>query len=115
MKLLFDQNISYRLIKKIQDIFPEAKGVRELGLEGSTDKEIWSFAKREHYTVVTFDSDFFDLMVLAGHPPKIIWLRTGNTTTKNLEKLFHKHAEEIKDFINQGVYQEIGCLEIIEA
>lgn len=115
MKLLFDQNVSFRLIKKIQDIFPEAKGVRELGLEGSADKEIWSFAKREHFTVVTFDSDFFDMMVLAGHPPKIIWLRTGNTTTKNIEQLFRKHEEKIKDFVDKEAYQEIGCLEIIEA
>ncbi len=35
MKLLFDQNISYRLIKRIQDIFPEAKQVKELGLENA--------------------------------------------------------------------------------
>ena len=40
MKLLFDQNISFRIISKLQDVFPEAKQVRELGLENSTDREI---------------------------------------------------------------------------
>ncbi len=40
MKLLFDQNISFRLIKKISKLYPEAKQVRELGLENSTDLEM---------------------------------------------------------------------------
>ncbi len=43
MKLLFDQNISFKLIKKINDIFPEAKQVKELGLENATDIEIFYF------------------------------------------------------------------------
>ncbi len=37
MKLLFDQNISYRLINGIIDVFPDSKQVRELGLENATD------------------------------------------------------------------------------
>jgi predicted nuclease of predicted toxin-antitoxin system len=41
MKLLFDQNISHRLIYLIKDIYPEAKQVREIGLENSSDKQIW--------------------------------------------------------------------------
>ena len=87
MKLLFDQNISYRLIKLIIDIFPESKQVRELGLENSSDIEIFEFAKRNEFAIVTFDSDFCDLNIIRGCPPKIIWIRTGNTTTKNLESL----------------------------
>jgi hypothetical protein len=33
MKLLFDQNISYRIIQKIADIFPDSKQVTNLKLE----------------------------------------------------------------------------------
>ncbi len=44
MKLLFDQNISFRLVKRIKDIFPEAKQVRELLLENATDIEIFEYA-----------------------------------------------------------------------
>ena len=50
MKLLFDQNISYRLVKKIKEFFPEAKQVRELNLENKTDRQIWDFAKKNGYT-----------------------------------------------------------------
>ncbi|MEA3316998.1 MAG: DUF5615 family PIN-like protein [Bacteroidota bacterium] len=46
MKLLFDQNISFRLIKRIVDLFPQSKQVRELGLENFIDIEIFEFAKK---------------------------------------------------------------------
>ena len=74
MKLLFDQNISFRVIRGIKSVFPLAKQVRELGLENSTDLEIWNFAQKEGYTIVTFDSDFYDLSLIKGFPPKILWL-----------------------------------------
>lgn len=81
MKLLFDQNISFRIIKKLEDFFPEASQVRICGLENKSDREILEYAKDNNYSIVTFDADFYDLTVLNGHPPKIIWLRLGNTST----------------------------------
>jgi predicted nuclease of predicted toxin-antitoxin system len=108
MNLLFDQNISFRLIKQIIDLYPNAKQVRELGLENSSDFKIFEFAKRNDYTIVTFDSDFFDLNTLHRFPPKIIWIRTGNTTTKNLETILKDKYELIKLFIEENY----GCLEI---
>jgi len=110
MKLLFDQNISFRLIKRIIDIFPDAKQVRQLGLENSTDTEIFDFAKRNNFAIVTFDSDFCDLNIIRGFPPKIIWIRTGNTTTKKLEDLLRKKSELIELFLSE----DFGCLEIME-
>jgi len=64
VKLLFDQNISFRVLKKIQDIFPNAEQARSLGLEDSSDAEIWNFAKDNGYTIVTFDSDFYDFSLI---------------------------------------------------
>jgi predicted nuclease of predicted toxin-antitoxin system len=55
MKLLFDQNISFRITKLISGKYQTAKKIRELGLENSTDMEIWEFAKANGYTIVTFD------------------------------------------------------------
>ena len=108
MNLLFDQNISFRLLRRIKDSYPNAKQVRELGLENATDKEIFEFAKKYDNTIVTFDSDFFDLNTLYGFPPRIIWIRTGNTTTKNLEIILKDKYELIKLFISE----DYGCLEI---
>ena len=61
MTLLFDQNISHRLMALIQDILPNAKQVRQLGLENQTDQQIWAFAKAHGYTIVTFDGDYYEI------------------------------------------------------
>jgi len=111
MKLLFDQNISFRVLKGLQNIFPFVKQVRELNLENSTDREIWEYAKREGYTIVTFDSDFYDLTIVLGIPPKIIWLRFGNTSTDNLIKILTENQSIITEFIENPEYSQIGCLE----
>ncbi len=98
MKLLFDQNISFRLLKRIIDLLPESKQVRELGLENSTDSEIFDYARRNGFAIITFDSDFFDLSIIKGSPPKIIWIRTGNTTTNNLENILRGKYDLIKSY-----------------
>ena len=61
MKLLFDQNISFRILSKIKLNFPDAKQVRQLGIENYSDIEIWKYAKENEFTIVTFDGDFYDL------------------------------------------------------
>jgi predicted nuclease of predicted toxin-antitoxin system len=112
LKLLFDQNISFRAVKHLTSQFPLARQVRELKLENFSDRRIWDYAKDSNYTIVTFDTDFYDLVTLYGHPPKVIWLRLGNTTNQNLIKVFENHAEIIKAFIEDPSYKDIGCLEI---
>lgn len=112
MSLLFDQNISYRVTIKLQSEFPGCSQVRELGLENKSDKEIWDFAKRKQYTIVTFDADFYDFVTLYGHPPKVIWLRVGNTSSNNLAKVFLNHSGLIKAFLSDDNYTDIGCLEL---
>jgi len=112
MKLLFDQNISFRVIKKLDANFYGSCQVRELGLQQFSDKQIWTFAKENDFSIVTFDSDFFDLANLYGHPPKIIWLRTGNRTTTEIVELLISKSELINDFISNPIYKELTCIEI---
>ncbi len=112
MNLLFDQNISYRITQLLEDIFPESKQVRNLKLENSTDRQIWDYARENDYCIVTFDSDFYDLSLVRGSPPKIIWLRMGNTSTKSLEKIIRENEILIKEFLENSDYKEISCLEL---
>ncbi len=46
MKLLFDENLSPRLVSALADLFPESAHVDRLGLGGEPDPVIWDFAKR---------------------------------------------------------------------
>lgn len=106
------KNISFRIIKKTESFFSNSKQVRLLGLENSSDNDIWNYAKKNGYTIVTFDADFADIASIKGNPPKIIWLRTGNLTTKNITRLLKNHYKTIIDFIENSDYKEIDCLEI---
>ncbi len=112
MKLLFDQNISYRIANKLKNIFKDCTQVRVEGLENATDSEIWNYAKKKGFNIVTFDTDFYDLATLKGHPPKVIWLRIGNTSTVNLEMVIRQNEEIIKEFLTSVTFSEIACLEI---
>lgn len=115
MKLLFDQNISYRIIPKVADVFPQAKHISQVGLANAEDVDIWLFAKNEGFVVVTFDSDYFDISMINGCPPKIIWLRTGNLNTKAIIELILSHKDAITDFVLKPEYADIACLEISES
>lgn len=112
MKLLFDQNISYRIEKKFSSNYNSSKHISNLGLNNATDIEIWNFAKREQFVIVTFDSDFYDLSLINGCPPKIIWIRTGNLTTKHVFELLEEKHLLIRNFIENPDKQELACLEI---
>ena len=112
MKLLFDQNISFRVLKKLDKIFSGSEQVKDLGLQDFSDKQIWNYAKENNFSIVTFDSDFFDLANLYGHPPKIIWLRTGNRKTNEIAELLVSKSEIILDFLSNPIYKELSCIEI---
>ena len=90
MKLLFDQNISFRIEKKLSFIYNGSKHVSSLNLMNVNDVEIWNFAKIENFVIVTFDSDFYDISLINGCPPKIIWIRKGNLTTNQIIALLEE-------------------------
>jgi predicted nuclease of predicted toxin-antitoxin system len=101
--LLFDQNISFRIIKEILPLFPGSKQVREVGLEGKQDREVWGWAKTNGFTLVSFESDFADLSLLFGFPPKVIWLRFGNSFTSKIAAVLTQKNKEIQIFLKNEV------------
>ena len=109
MKLLFDQNLSFKLCEKLADLFPGSNQVRRLGLDQADDSALWQFAKANGFVIVTQDSDFADLAALYGPPPKIIWLRCGNQPTAFVEKLLRDQAESIAMFAADA---QSACWEI---
>ncbi len=112
MILLFDENISYRIVKFLTSHFPECKHVSDVKLKDSKDFQIWDFAKEENYTIVTFDSDFYDLSMIKGFPPKIIWLRVGNILTKDLAQILIRRKTSIVNFNIASESKDLACLEI---
>lgn len=85
MKLLFDQNLSHRLVALLADAYPNSVYVREISLNAASDTIIWDYAKRNGYMIVSKDSDFHQRSFVLGYPPKVIWIRRGNCSTKAIE------------------------------
>ncbi|MEK7263913.1 MAG: DUF5615 family PIN-like protein [Bacteroidota bacterium] len=109
MKLLLDVNISHRLAANVQDIFPEIIHVREKNFQRADDREIWNYARENGYTIVSKDSDFHELSLLFGVPPKVIWIRRGNCSTQELEDILRTQRQEITHFENDV---DAACLVI---
>ena len=95
MKLLFDQNLSPRLVGLLADLFAGSLHVGQVGLERADDDAIWCFAKDRGFAIVTKDSDFQERSQLAGSAPRIVWIRRGNCSTQDIEALLRKHAVRI--------------------
>ena len=109
MKLLLDQNLSRKLVSKLNVIFPETEHVSKFNLERKDDIEIRNFAKEKEYIILTQDADLFEMMLLNGFPPKIIWIRCGNTSSKNILDLLMENKEAILRFETDN---ESGCIEL---
>jgi predicted nuclease of predicted toxin-antitoxin system len=108
MKLLFDQNLSFRLCALLEDLFPGSAQARRAGLAEADDLTIWRYAAANGFTLVTLDADFADMAALRGPPPKVIWLRRGNQSVAVIAQMLRDQAQAIAAFETD----EAVCFEI---
>ncbi len=111
MKLLLDQHFSFKLVDLLADVFPDSSQARLLRRDRESDTDLWYFARREGFTIVTKDEDIVDLAILRGAPPKVIWVRIGNSTTSAVEALLRRNVEAIEAF---AINEDSVILELFE-
>lgn len=99
MQLLFDENISYRIIKKIAPVYPNCESSVRLKLIGQPDADVWQKAKQLGYDIVTFDEDYVFLSESRGFPPKVVFIRPASIPTKPLAELLIREYETIRTFL----------------
>lgn len=76
---------------------------RELGLSRATDQELVDWAVRERRHVVTFDSDFAQIVALSGASvPSVMQLRTGPSDHPRLAAILLRALEEAQDELDKG-------------
>jgi len=109
MKLLFDNNISHKLVARISDIFPNSTHVMTINLDESEDDKIWEHAKENDFISVTKDADFNEISLLKGFPPKVVWIRIGNCKIADIEKIIRNNNIVINEFYRN---QNSGIIEI---
>ncbi len=98
MKLLFDQNLSHRLVVQLSTEFPGSAHVRDAGLASAPDSDVWAYAAANGFAIVSKDTDFQQRALLYGHPPKVIWVRTGNCSTAAVAALLRSRLADIHAF-----------------
>lgn len=107
MKFLFDQNLSPRLVARFARLFPGSTHVETVGLGTALDQVVWEYARQNEFLIVTKDVDYGDMGLLYGFPPKVIWIRRGNCSTKEIEILIQNNLDLITT-LNQD--SDIGIL-----
>jgi predicted nuclease of predicted toxin-antitoxin system len=110
MKLLLDENLSRRIVPFIQDIYPESTQVALIGLEQANDKTIRQYAIDNDFVIVTKDADFYEMNMLYGQPPKIVWLKMGNQNKVATIKTLQNHSNAIEQAL---IHDDHACIEIL--
>ena len=98
MSLLFDQNLSRRLVGLLAAEYPGSEHLAGAGLLGADDRTVWRYAASYGLMVVSKDVDFRHLALLHGPPPKVIWLRIGNGPTAAVASLLRSRVADVRAF-----------------
>lgn len=107
MKLLFDENLSRKLVVRLAELYPESAHLVEADLLASPDRAVWEYAKANDFVIVSTDSDFYELATTIGPPPKVVWLRHWTHPTRDAENVLRRNAIRITEF---AADPELGVL-----
>jgi len=98
VKCLLDENLSPRLVNRLNELFPRLAHVGQFGLKQADDIAIFEWAKANEFAIITSDSDFVLLAQRLGWPPKVIHLKQCNYPLQVIEDLLRRSAVRITEF-----------------
>jgi predicted nuclease of predicted toxin-antitoxin system len=101
VKLLFDENVSSELVRMLASQYPGSAHVREVGLRGAEDRQIWNYCRAQGFAIVSKDTDFRERSFVEGFPPKVIWLDVGNAGTAMIADLLLQERQRVEAFEKQ--------------
>lgn len=102
MSLLFDQNLSRQLPKRLADLFPNSRQTFNVGIAREPDEVVWQYAIEHGLTIVTYDRGFITRSLQHGGPPKVIHLSIGNQRRAEVEALLRARTDEIERFLKDA-------------
>jgi len=110
VKLLFDENLSPRLVELLAAEFPGSAHVDHALGRGRPDADVWAHAFEQGYVIVSKDNDFRQRAFLSGPPPKVIWLAVGNASTQQILELLQSKLAELNAF-GESPYESLLVVE----
>lgn len=109
MKLLLDENLSSRIVTVLEPYYPGTTHVSLVGLERAMDYDIWLYAKNNDFVILSRDSDYYDLSLIKGSPPQVIWLKIGNCSKQTVVDLLIKKKKILGKLLES---ENLTCVEI---
>jgi len=108
VKWLIDAQLPRRLAADLNRLGHDATHTLDLP-DGNTttDTEIIRVASAEGRIVISKDRDFLDSFLVAGQPPHLLWVTTGNISNSDLLELFKTLLTDIQDRFRQS-----NCIEL---
>ena len=98
MRLLFNNNLSHRLISDLADTYPNSLHIRDIGPENAADTDIWDYARDHGLVIVTKDRDYREMSRTRGHLPKAILIMLRNCSTATVATLLCHHQTDLRSF-----------------
>ncbi len=98
MRLLFDENLSFRLVRELADVYADSVHVRDVGLLGGVDQAVWAYAAQQGLLLTSKDTDFYQRSMVLRAPLKVVWLRVGNVSTAAVAALLRQRYVTVRRF-----------------
>ena len=103
MRVWIDAQVSPALAVWMRERFAvEASAVRDLGLVQAEDQGIFAAARAAGAVVLTKDADFVELLERLGPPPRVVWLRCGNTSNARLRTILERWWPKVEELLAAG-------------
>jgi len=99
VKFLIDHNLSPKLVHHLKDSYPGSVHTADIGFDRTPDQELWKYAAQHGFHILTKDTDYEQISMLKGAPPKVVWLRIGNAPTRTVLMVLDSYRTEIEQFL----------------
>ena len=80
----------------------DATAIRDLGLRDAKDSAIFEAARKANAVLLSKDSDFLEMVLRNGPPPKLMLLNCGNVSNLAMQLLLEARLDEAMKLLDQG-------------
>jgi predicted nuclease of predicted toxin-antitoxin system len=113
VKFLIDAHLPPTLCLLLQAAGHDAVHTSHLPAGNRTsDQAINTLSLADNLVVVTKDTDFYYSHLLQGRPPRLLLVRTGNMSARNLRSLFERHLPAIVTSLSEYTLVELDRVSV---
>jgi predicted nuclease of predicted toxin-antitoxin system len=102
VKFLVDNQLPEALCRFLNARGHESGHVLDWHMDEASDLEIWSYAAKGNWIVVSKDEDFLHLANRQGDTGRLLWVRIGNCRKQTLLQAFERGLRGVVPAFDKG-------------